>query len=57
MKRIVLLLAIVVAPLCSGCVFGDVGFYDHLNEIWRSGGGFNNPNADRIRAGKSPQDF
>lgn len=30
---------------------------DELNKTWREGGGFNNPNVERLQRGEKPKDF
>jgi outer membrane protein assembly factor BamE (lipoprotein component of BamABCDE complex) len=57
MLRQVLLLAVffLLALLVAGCATPEPK--NPMNDLWRQGYGFNNPNAERIRQGLPPKDF
>ena len=52
-----LLLAIlfVTCTTLAGCAAGRED--TEVDQLWRSGAGFNNPNADRMRRGQNPLNF
>ncbi len=56
MDRLRLLILAILAG-ASGCKSAPDPEYEKLNELWREGYGFNNPNADRIQKGLPPLNF
>lgn len=57
MKRAILILLTLAALLApTGCATDGEDDPD-LNDLWRQGYGFNNPNPERIRNGEPPLNF
>ena len=50
-RTILFILAVVSVSLC-GCTYDGP-----MDQLWREGYGFNNPNTDRIRQGLPPESF
>jgi hypothetical protein len=51
-------LATLVALIClSGCASNRNAEEERLNNLWKEGYGFNNPNPDRIKNGQKPLNF
>ena len=55
--RLLFLLVALTALHAAGCKSAPDPQEQELNELWREGYGFNNPNADRIRKGLKPLNF
>lgn len=55
--RLLILTACIAILNVAGCKSDSDPASDQLNEYWREGYGYNNPNVDRMRKGLPPQNF
>jgi hypothetical protein len=55
--RLLFLVAALAALPAAGCKSAPDPQEQELNELWREGYGFNNPNAERIQKGLKPLNF